>query len=55
MKKSQKYGVIGAAIGALGAGVSASPLTIVDLLLGAVILGAIGYFIGKSTDKGGGT
>lgn len=37
--------------GGLAAAVSASPLTGADVILGAAILGAIGYAIGRKSDS----
>lgn len=47
MNTSQKYGLIGAVLGVVSAAASASPLTVVDLITGGVILGGIGFVIGK--------
>ena len=51
MKKRQTFAAAGAGLGIVAAAVSASPLTIADLVVGGVITGAIGYFIGKSQEK----
>ena len=51
MKKRQTFAAGGAGLGIVAAAVSASPLTIVDLVVGGVITGAIGFFIGKSQEK----
>ena len=51
MSKSIKFGLIGAVIGAVASAVSASPLTIADLVVGGAVTGAIGFFIGKSREK----
>ena len=47
MNTSYKYGIVGGVLGVVSAGVSASPLTLADLLLGGVILGGTGFAIGK--------
>jgi VIT1/CCC1 family predicted Fe2+/Mn2+ transporter len=47
MSASKKYGIIGAILGAVSSAVSASPLTVVDIVLGGAILGGIGFAIGK--------
>lgn len=51
MNKSQIYAIGGAVLGGLAAAVSASPLTGADVILGAAILGAIGYAIGRKSDS----
>lgn len=51
MSKSTKFGGIGAVIGAVAAATNANPLTVADLALGAVITGAIGYFMGRWSEK----
>ena len=50
MNKSQTYAIGGALLGGLAAAVSASPLTGADVILGAAIMGAIGYAIGRRSD-----
>ena len=47
MTTSRKYALIGAGIGAVSAAASARPLTITDLLVGAVVVGLIGFGIGR--------
>jgi hypothetical protein len=47
MNTSQKYGLIGVVLGVVSAAASARPLTLVDLLMGGVIVGGIGFVIGK--------
>lgn len=51
MNKSQSYAIGGAILGGLAATVSARPLTVVDVILGAAIIGAIGYAIGRKSDS----
>ena len=51
MSKSTKFGLIGAVIGVVAAAVSASPLTIADLVVGGAATSAIGFFIGKFSEK----
>jgi len=50
MNKSQTYAIGGALLGGLAAAVSASPLTGADVILGAAIMGAIGYAFGRRSD-----
>lgn len=51
MNRSQKYGVIGVILGLVSSAVSASPLTLIDLILGGAILGGIGFGIGRFQDN----
>jgi membrane protein DedA with SNARE-associated domain len=44
---SRKYALIGAVVGAVSAAANARPLTIADLLVGAVVVGLIGFGIGR--------
>ena len=51
MNKSQSYAIGGAVLGGLAAAMSASPLTGADVIIGAAIIGAIGYAIGRKSDS----
>ena len=46
MSYSKKYGAVGLFLGIVGA-LGAYPLTIMDLILGALIGGGLGFTIGK--------
>jgi len=47
MSTSKKFALIGAIAGAVSAAASARPLTIADLLIGAAVVGLIGFGIGR--------